>query len=465
MDQIWLAFSIDRSSNVPVFQQICDSIRSQISSGALKGDTVLPPTRSLATELGVSRSTVVTAYDQLCAEGYIEGRQGSGFTICEIGQVELIDTGTPKQPAPPPPKNQRVFRAGEPDMRLFPHRNWAKTIARQCRTMPESLAEEGPLFGNAELRMAIAQHVAEWRGVQAQPEQIIVTAGAGDGLSLCLSALADAGDHVVIEDPGYQPLRRMIQAQGLRPKFVSLDEQGARVPRQSANLAVLTPSHQYPMGGAMTPQRRLAYLNWARANNAWVIEDDYDSEFRFAGRPIPAMAGFDELHRTVYVGSFSKIFSNGMRLGYVIVPNALVSTFAETIQKVGRRASQMPQAPLAAFMNSGEFYRHIRRMRRTYAKRRSHLLECLREDFSEFGTFQDHQAGMQIAFRLKDGIDDRTAAQMAFDAGLEIAPLSQFCSRPNTHNGLLLGFCGFDTDELNEGLETLHGILVKLALK
>ena len=187
-----------------------------------------------------------------------------------------------------------------------------------------------------------------------------------------------------------------------------LDDHGARLPNGDASLAVLTPSHQFPMGGTMTAGRRQEFLAWAAATQSWIVEDDYDSEFRFSGRPIPAMAGFDGLNRTIYVGSFSKIFSSGLRLGYVIPPLELRERFAEALRRFGGKASVTPQAPLAEFMTSGEFYRHLRRVRRHYGRRRAFLLEALARDFSDIGWVKDHQAGMQIVLHLNSGLSDRS---------------------------------------------------------
>ncbi|MGR3760192.1 MocR-like pyridoxine biosynthesis transcription factor PdxR [Roseobacteraceae bacterium NS-SX3] len=453
-----LAFTIDRSAPVPVFEQICGALRARIASGALGEGARLPATRTLATELGVSRSTVVTAYEQLTAEGYLQSRQGSGYTVCGMGAVEM--TAPPRvrpRAAGPGPSAPRPFAAGQPDMRLFPYRQWAKAVARVCRTRPEAMLETGSAFGNLQLRSAIAAHVAEWRGITADPGQIIVTAGATDALEICLRSLCALGDPVGIEDPGYQPLRRFAESQGLRPVFLPVDGGGAAVPggREGVRLVVLTPSHQYPLGGAMPPGRRQAFLHWAGETGGWVIDDDYDSEFRYAGRPIPAMAGFDGLNRTIYVGSFSKIFSNALRLGYLIVPQALTGRISETLRRFGLKAGAMPQQALAEFMESGEFYRHLRRVRRIYGDRRRYLLDRLARDFADWGSFTDHQAGMQIVFRLRGGLDDREICARARALGLDAGALSDFCAAGERQNGLILGCCQATEEELDAALETL----------
>ncbi|MFA3917118.1 PLP-dependent aminotransferase family protein [Ruegeria sp. 2012CJ15-1] len=455
----WLAFSIDRSSRVPVFEQICTAIRERSIAGELIEGTKLPPTRVFATELGVSRSTVVTAYEQLVAEGYLNSLRGSGYTVCALGEVELSGQ-TPNIKSSPQDDCAKVsvpFEASQPDMRLFPHRQWAKSVARVCRTNPQAMLIGGGSFGNADLRQAIAEHVSEWRGIEASPHQIIVTAGSTDALEICMRSLINKGEIIGLENPGYLPMRRFADAQDLVSVFLNLDEHGARLPDPPATprLVVLTPSHQYPLGGAMAPNRRLEFINWAETQDAWIIEDDYDSEFRYAGRPIPAMTGFDRLNRTIYVGSFSKIFSNSLRLGYVVVPETLLDQFRKTMKLLGQKASYMPQQALAEFMASGEFYRHLRRVRRIYGERRKFLLGKLSQDFSAFGSFFDHQAGMQVVLHLTSAFSDIDICHRAFDKGVVVQPLSRFSIGNPRHNGLIIGFCACSEEEMKPALAIL----------
>ncbi len=457
-----LAFTLDRENALPLFEQICAALRQRIVSGTLPEGGRLPATRNLAIELGVARSTVVCAYEQLVAEGYISGRQGAGYSVCAIGQVE-IQKAAPRvfQPVEETSHVPRPFSGGEPDMRLFPYRQWGRCVARICRVSPEKLLEAGSVLGNACLRRSIASYVADWRGLSAGPDQVIITAGAGDALELCLRALTQPGDAVALEDPGYLPLRRIVERQGLLRSSVPVDDLGACVPsdKAGAKAVVLTPSHQFPLGGAMAPGRRLEFLEWAGRSGGWVIEDDYDSEFRYAGRPIPAMAGFDGLNRTLYIGSFSKTFSNRLRVGYLVAPEALVPVLKNSLRRTGARASAMPQQALSEFIDSGEFYRHLRRMRRIYAERRKHLLARLTAEFSAFGHAPDHGAGMQIVFHLKPGIPDTQICTQAEAAGLGLQPLSGFAVEACGLNGLVLGCCHMDEPEIDRGLERLAQIL------
>jgi len=456
-------FLIDRSHAAPLFEQICASLRGRIISGGLQEGTRLPPTRALASELGVSRSTVVTAYEQLVAEGYLSGVQGSGYKVLAMGDVELaVTTRRPLiKRAAPMPAPQRPFQAGQPDMRLFPHRQWARSIARVCRNQPEALLASADSFGNLDLRTAIAAHVQEWRGVLAAPEQIIITAGATDALEICFRTLAKPGEGVGLENPGYPPLRRTAERQALAVTNLDIDADGATLPAcaDGIRMVVLTPSHQYPLGGAMPPARRLAFLSWAKKNGIWIVEDDYDSEFRYAGRPIPAMAGFDQLNRTLYVGGFSKIFSNTLRLGYIIAPKALIGPFRANAAEFGIKASAMPQQALADFMQAGEFYRHLRRVRRIYGERRAYLLGALAARFAEYGGFTDHQAGMQVAFHMRPDLPDKQIESRAHALGLTTLALSRFQVGAPSVNGVLLGYCGFSTEEMSAALGELGRVL------
>ena len=454
-------FIIDRSRDTPIFEQLCEVVRKLAHSGTLKKGIVLPATRVLAEDLTVSRSTVVTAYEQLVAEGYLEGKVGAGYTVCSIGTVELPHTSNDSIQATECVPTLMPLTPSQPDMRLFPYRHWAKSVARVCRTNPESMLTGADIFGNFALRKTIANHVNEWRGLKASPQQVIITTGATDALNICFRMLTKVGQTVGIEDPGYKPISRFVTSQGLIPVYLDIDKNGAVLPEKKTKprVVVLTPSHQYPLGGAMSPQRRLDYIHWANTNHAWIIEDDYDSEFRYSGRPIPAMAGFDKLNRTIYVGSFSKIFSNTLRLGYIIAPNSLVALIRRTMNDYGLKAGLMPQQPLSEFIDSGDFYRHLRRVRKIYNERRKFLVNELSKKFSHFGHVQDHPAGMQLIFHLNNTLKDTEVALRAKEVGIALEPLSESTMRNLDYNGFILGFCGYTEGEMDIVLKRLLTLL------
>ncbi len=457
MHPVSVAMTIDRESGKGLFEQIYEGLRQRIMGGEIVAGDVLPPTRSFATDLGVSRATVLNAYEQLIAEGLVVGQRGAGYRVCADVEITLPTAPKIEAPAQETMLRHDLFRPGTPDLRLFPHRAWAKTVARMARVAPDDMLGLSPRFGHADLRAAIAQHVAEWRGLHVDPAQVIVTAGASDALEMTLRSLCQVGDQVGLEDPGFQPILTFVQSQGLKPQFLKTDAQGAQVPA-ACNAVILTPSQQFPLGGAMAMARRAEIIAWAQESQGWIIEDDYDSEFRYAGRPIPALASLDANQRTIYIGSFSKIFANGLRLGYVIVPHKVLDAFEATQRRFGTRASLMPQAPLAAFMQTGEFYRHLRRVRRVYGGRRKVLMDGLLRDFSDVGSFTDHQAGMQIAFHLKPQFRDHEIADRATAFGLGVEALCSYSHRAGGPNGLLLGFCGFDEAQISSGLEVLRKV-------
>ena len=463
-----IVYTLDRNSNSPLFAQLSNAIRQRIMSGAIGQKQRLPPSRILATELGLSRSTVTNAYEQLSAEGYIEGRRGSGFYTCPVGDIE-IKTATKSVKSQSQSKIQLPDSAqktgpSSPDMRLFPYRQWAQCMSRVARLAPEALISTGDTFGDLSLRRSIAQFLHDWRGLETSPEQILITAGSIDALEICLRTLANADDDVGLENPGYRPLRNIVLSLGMKPIWLSMVEGEVEIPeikssQPSPTMTILTPSHHYPLGGAMSPLRRREFLQWAEQTNSWIIEDDYDSEFRYAGTPIQALAGFDTTNRTIYVGTFSKVFSVGLRLGFLVTPPELIPRFSQTLAKFGVKAAATSQRALSDFMNSGEFYRHIRRTRRIYAERRKVMLRCLQERLGDIVTVEDHTAGMLLLARLPDVYDDQAIVEAASRQGVIVSSLSSHYAEGVRKSGLLLGFCGFTEDEIESNILIIEKIM------
>lgn len=491
-----LLFSVDRSDTRPIYEQLCDTIRRSVHNGSLKQQRVLPATRTLAQELAISRSTVVSAYDQLVAEGYLKSKPGSGYIVCAIGEAELSSEPSYKQSYKQPSEQSEQetspdissatalrldkepwLKPSLPDMRLFPHRVWARTVARICRTHPEAMLTGSDSFGYWPLRQAIVSHVREWRGLEVSPHQVIVTAGATDALNICFRTLLKPGQCVGLEDPGYRPILRQVTGLGLKPVFMNVDQEGAQRPdneqpeghpsipsEHTPAVVVLTPSHQYPMGNTMSPQRRLEHIHWAHHHNRWIIEDDYDSEFRYAGRPVPAMAGLDKMNRILYTGSFAKLFSNTLRLGYLIVPERLIEPMRQTMNDFGLKAGLMPQPALAEFIHSGDFYRYLRRVRKVYRERNRYLVQQLNQQFGSFGQVQDHNAGMKLVFHLNPIFKDTLIVDQANQAGLALEALSLSCQQRLDGNGLIMGFAGYQPEEIQQGLDILYTILCKYSV-
>ena len=458
-----LGLSIDPKRAPALFEQIYQALRIRIIDGRFATGDRLPPTRKLALELGVSRSTIVAAYDQLIAEGFADARTGAGVLVSGMGAVERVAPPAPPPRTPPrqPTSVPIPFQPGLPDARLFPYRQWAKVVARAARTCPQALVHMEHPFGDWNLRVEICRYLADWRGVQASPDQVLITAGATDALELCVRALIAPGNGIYLEDPGYPPLRAFVDSLDIPALNLKMDTHGGLPPKPKKgttpanHLVVLTPSSQFPLGGVMPQARRNAFIAWAIQHNSWIIEDDYDSEFRYSGRPIPAMASLDGAGRTLYIGSFSKIFSTGLRLGFVVMPLHLITTFDDTLRRFGGKASIAPQRPLSMFMEQGEYYRHIRRVRRIYGERREVFIDLLQTHLADLATFDDHKAGMQIAVQFPETLNDVRLSEAAANAGLSCPALSRYCASRSKLNGLLMGYCSFMPEEMRDAIKRL----------
>ncbi|MEM1047887.1 MAG: PLP-dependent aminotransferase family protein [Pseudomonadota bacterium] len=474
-DAALLAIAVDRNAAQPLFQQVYEEIRQRILAGHLQPKAQLPPTRQFAQELGLSRSTITAAYEQLICEGYAAGQRGSGIYVTELPEDSLQTAiAAPRRTAPVVRHGAgqpRPFAAGIPDMSLFPYEKWAQAVARTARATPRHLILSNDAFGDGELRSAVCDHLSEWRGFAATPEQIVITAGAAGAIDMVFRSLAKPGNCVALEDPGYAPVRSVVSSLGLTPVWMRADEGGGANPEVLRtggcfpHLICLTPSHQFPCGGAMPLARRLDFLDVARQTGSYIIEDDFDSEFRYSGRPIPAMAGLDEAGRVLYVGSFSKVFSAHIRLGYLVVPEPLVPRFRQTAERFGVGASIMPQRPLADFLRSGEFHRHIRRMRRIYADRREQFFNLVDRHLGPYVRYTDHQAGMTVLLRFKENWDDTLVARRAEECGLELEPASGFYAEQPAPPGLLAGFTACDVTELEAAVRMLSTVFADMCRK
>ena len=372
---------LERSASLSLYRQLYGQLRGAILDGRLPAGSRVPSSRAMATQLGVARNTVLAAVEQLAAEGFLEARQGSGTLVSAQLSADLTRAARKRTSGKRPVYSlsdagrrlagvsrtseggevPKPFLPGIPDIGAFPATIWARLLRRETqRLKPEALAY-GWTAGHPKLRQVLCAHLREMRGIQAEPEQIIITSSAQGALDLLARALVGPGDAVWIEEPGYLGARAAFSGAGAELVPVPVDGFGLNPNGKHAcpRAIYVTPSHQYPTGRLMPLARRLELLEAAEHFGAYVIEDDYDSEFRYAGRPIPAMAGFDKLNRTIYVGSFSKIFSNSLRLGYIVIPNILIERFISVTRRFGVKASLLPQQPLAEFISCGDFYRHF----------------------------------------------------------------------------------------------------------
>ena len=461
---------IDRDDREPIQSQIARQVRALVLSGRLKPQTRLPSTRALSEELNVARATVVEAYEQLLSEGYLETRSGSGTRVAAELPESLLASTAPKPAAALAPrltvKRQpaRPFRSGLVDWENFPHDDWGRLLGRFWRNPPVTLLEHNDLFGWMPLREAIARHLFEWRGISCMVDQVIVTAGGLDAFDLIGRAVLGDGDKVWFEEPGYPTARRIFSMGGVNVVPVPVDEEGLLVARgiekaPDARAAFVTPARQYPTGVTMPLARRLELLDWAADAGAIVIEDDYDSEYRYVGRPLPALMSLDKRNRVIYTGTFSKVFSPIIRLGYIVVPKALVERFRAERQSHGAPPSLMAQPALAEFMGSGAFAIHIRRMRRIYAGRRRALIEALKPGDGSLYRIDASPAGLMLLLHLAPDASDETMVARLHEHGIESQSLSSHYAGRKRQQGLLLSFAGFTDDDLKKAARKLIEVL------
>jgi len=481
---------LDIESSSPLYRQLYERLRRAILTGNLGPGSKLPSTRGMAIELAIARNTVMAAYEQLLAEGYLEGEPGSGTYVSKALPEHLLNAALParlvaaapgrspklsrrgaalaaiRHPFNPEPSTARAFRLGSPALDAFPFELWARLTARHWRSKPGHLWGHGDPAGHRPLREAIAAYLATSRGVRCNASQVIIVSGSQQGLDLAARVLLDPGDSVWIEDPGYRGARGAFLAAGVRlipvpvdiegMNFSSVADKGKRV-----RLACITPAHQYPLGITMSMARRLALLEWANRANAWILEDDYNSEYRYAGRPLAALQGIDSQERVIYLGTFSKVFFPSLRLGYLVVPRSLIDPFVRARALCDGHPPTVTQAVLAEFLTEGHFARHLRRMRNLYAERQETFVRAACRDLKGLLEVPSCDGGMHLIGWLEQGIDDRAVARRVKVGGIVTMPLSSLASRPLTRGGLLLGYTAIDARAIREGVRRLAEILRK----
>lgn len=461
-----------------------DALRSDILEGRLRPGAFLPSTRELARTYKLARGTIVSAFEQLRAEGYVSGSIGSGTFVSKVLPDELLQVPKSKNAAQASRASARVqlakfasrarafpaynlrparaFRANQPALDLFPTTLWAQTASRRARKATTNMLHGCPPFGYRPLQDAVADYLTTSRGVRCIPEQIAIVAGVQEALALSVSVVLNPGERVCIENPGYIGATLVCEAFGAELVSVDVDGEGMRLPdprTRRVKLAYVTPAHQYPSGVVMSLTRRLALLDWARRVGALIFEDDYDGEYRYAGRPVPALQGLDRQHVVLFAGSFSKVLFPSLRLGYVVVPEWLVEPFAAAISLTTRHAPLLEQAILADFMADGHFGRHVRRMREVYAERRAVLLEAAEQHLSGLLEISGVEAGLQTAAWLRRGVSGSAVATAAAKRDVEVASLGRYFKRPPEPDGLQIGFAAVDTLEIRRGVRELAQVL------
>lgn len=467
-----------------MYRQLYESVRRQILAGDLAPGQRVPSTRSLAQHLGVSRNTVAQTYNQLLSEGYFQTTVGSGTFVCNQIPAELIEA-SPLRPSqtqekkkrslstygkslaefnpfsPPDPQASINFRYGRPALDEFPLSIWRQLLSRYCRSKYNTLDYNLDLLGYRPLREAIASYLGRSRQVNCTAEQIIIVSGSQQAIDLTSRIFLEQGDAAAIENPGYLGARQAFSAQGAIIYPISVDTSGIVVDElhnntnQSVKLIYVTPSHQFPTGAIMSLARRIELLAWAKSNNTLIIEDDYDSEYRYVERPIPALKELDNNNSVLYMGTFSKILFPALRIGYLVLPPDLVNVFSHAKWIVDRQAPLLEQYVVTDFINEGHLERHIRRMRSLYDQRRKKLVNALHNQLGKRVSIMGENAGMHVMLQLKTRLSDADVVERARQAGVGIT-----CASPyylgKAHTGqFILGYTEMTESKIEKGVEIL----------
>jgi GntR family transcriptional regulator/MocR family aminotransferase len=471
---------VPRDPRMPAYRWLYSALRQEILAGRLHAGTRLPASRDLARQYHLARGTVVSAFEQLKAEGYVEGTVGAGTYVSKILPERALQFAhsTPVQPrnlrktkrafsdysrrAELFPNYEirpiRAFRSHLPALDRFPTTIWAKITARRWRDVSRTLLMGCDPLGYLPLRQAMAEYLSTSRGVTCIAEQIAIVSGLQEALDFVARIFLSPGDQVCLENPGYTGAALAFQAYGAKIVGCDVDAEGVRLeqlPRRGVRLLYITPAHQFPLGTTMSVARRLQVLQWARNSSSVIFEDDYDSEFRYSGRPIPALQGLDRHGLVIYAGSFSKVLFPGLRLAYLVLPSDLVNVFEAAKSLSSRHSPILDQAVLSDFITEGHFARHIRRMRQLYSERLSILLESARRNLAGMLTISDVEAGLQTVGWLCPELNGESVAKAAAKRNVDVTPLSRYRVGRPIQQALQLGFAAVDEVEIRRGAKEL----------
>jgi GntR family transcriptional regulator/MocR family aminotransferase len=459
------------------------AIRQMIVEGAVRERDRLPSTRTLSAELRVARDTLEAAYRQLEAEGFLTRRHGSGTFVAKLDR-DTLETSRPgsrrkarAQPGPQASLSNRgtaiwgrggvvdqttalPFAAAMPDVKPFPLDTWRRLTSRILRGNGQVALMYGDAQGYLPLREEISRYLAAHRGVRCKAEQVIVLNSSQQALSIIASLLLDPGDPVAIEDPGYHGARSVFAAAGVSLHPVPVDGSGLRFQDllecgKEMRAVYLTPSHHYPTGVTLSLDRRLALIDWAARNERWIIEDDYDSEYRYDGLPVSAIQGLDSNERVLYVGTFSKVLFPSLRLAYLVLPERLTPTFVTARTLIDGQSSMINQMVLAQFMAEGHFTAHIRHMRQIYRARRDAFMVSFARHLAPFADAVPPAGGLHVACKLKPGLSEDVTVQAAQSAGIELPTLRRLYAGPHADEGWLMGFAALTAHEIDDAIRRL----------
>lgn len=477
--------AVDRKAPSPLHRQIYDGYRAAIVSGTLRPGQRVPSTRGLASELGISRIPVLGAYTQLLAEGYFQSRVGAGTAVSlslpdqavlpEVRSLRSTPAGNglrlvAKHPSlskvvenPPWRRSWGPFGVGQVAFDQFPFRVWNSLVTRHCRHTSTKHLDYGNPMGLKDLREAIAVYLRTSRGVRCEADQIMIVSGSQHGLDVSVRVLLEPGSRVWMEEPGYRFARSVFALNGCQVVPVPVDDEGLDVAAgmqrcRKARAAFVTPSHQYPLGVTMSASRRLQLLDWAEHSQSWILEDDYDSEYRYETMPISSLQGLDRNSRVVYIGTLSKVLFPSLRLGYLVIPGDLVERFLVVRLAMDIAPSTFWQLVLADFIAEGHFSRHLRRMRWVYRERLNELINSLRKELGPNVEITGGQAGMHLCLIL-NGISDHEIANRAAQANLRLVPLSASYAGKALRTGFILGFGSTAASEMSNAVRKLRAVL------
>jgi GntR family transcriptional regulator / MocR family aminotransferase len=466
-----LDLTLEHQGDRPLYQRLYLNLRQAITTGVLSSGRKLPSTRHLSLSLKVSRMSVVTAYEQLLSEGYVVARKGAGTFVCNdlpiaVSAARRVATATPVAAGLSTTGRRygqfandlavadaQPFGTGYCSIDDATIRAWRRVGAQAVRRLDVTRLGYADALGSEALRHEVAAYLRAARAVTCEPNQIFIVSGTQQAIDLTARALLDPGDRVWIEDPGYLPTRAALVGFGVHPVAVPIDEHGlivseGRVRAASARAAFITPSHQYPTGAVMPLVRRLELLSWAAEHGAWIIEDDYDSEFRYVGRPLASLQGLDRGAHVIYVGTLNKVLFPGIRIGYVVVPQPLVDGFRAVRTLIDRHPPGLTQTIIAELMRQGALSRHIRRMRQLYRDARDALVEAIDQHMGDLVDVRTPDGGLQLLVKFKPGISDIRVADAARRRGVVVKPISPLYSDVTPEHGLVLGFSGFGVTHL-----------------
>ncbi|ALE88447.1 PLP-dependent aminotransferase family protein [Pseudomonas versuta] len=448
---------LDPTSSEPIYRQLYARFRAAIANGSLKPGERVPAARALAKELGLARGTVDGAYSLLSSEGYLHARGQAGTVVAQGISSKLEPTTAPGTASPALRQQPQIlpFQMGLPALDVFPRKTWAQIGARCVRSATVEDMALPPAQGLEALRIAIASYLQVARGISCAPSQVFITTGYRDTLSLIAHALLEPGDRVLVEDPGYPPTRQLLGHLGIEAVATAVDQDGICLPRTMDDrfrAAVVTPAHQSPLCVSLTLPRRQQLLAWASRQQGWIVEDDYDGEYRYISRPLPALKSLDRDGRVIYSGTFSKVLFPGIRLAYLVVPEAQIARFESISQIFRGGCPQLTQAIVASFMAQGHFARHIQRMRKLYGERRALTVRGLNNVLGEHVSIDANPGGMHLIMHLKGSQSDTVLVQRMRQHGLFAEALSEWSQQYPPQSALLLGFANIQSQASAEAL-------------